>query len=129
MSLKKLNETFHLHAQAQNILKRRIGQLEALTAGTMFTYHSVHGLILQLWSETGQIERDPEAQACIVHIRANPPSRGFTAEVQYTAEKLREVRLEVNQKGLLHNGTQGSFDEVAQELVGLLVNLGGCMAR
>lgn len=127
MHLPMLNAKFLEHARAQNALKRRITQLEAAIAARDSTYRSAHGLNLDLWSETGRIESDPGAQARLAAIRDwHPPPKGYSVEVQHVAVGLRSVRLEsALTTGILRDGRQGSYAEVAHELEGIRLSLGG----
>lgn len=128
MRLVNLNDKFRTEAIVQNALKQRIVQAEAqLAAGG--DYHSAHGLCLALWSESGHIDQDASAQAGVALVRANPPPASFTVEVQYVSEQLRDLRVEAELRGLLLDGTQGTYALVAQELEGTLLSLDGGAAQ
>lgn len=122
MKVDMLNRKYRDEAHGQNELKRRISQAEAQLAMRLPGYQSCHGLNVVLRSVSGNLHTEPHNQARLAAIRAGPLPAAFKAEQQYLAEELGAALLEAEQMGKLQDNSQGTYDQVAQELEQMLVD-------
>lgn len=70
-----------------------------------------------MWSESGRVESDAAAQTGLHDIvTTRRPPTSYSEKAQFVAEKLQYIRIEVDAMGMLIDGRQGTYYDVAHEL-------------